>query len=630
MARAEDYAQWIVNNADKKGTPEFDTVAQAYQIAKQGSQHQVQSLDAVNGQLVPSGGPGSLAKSNPTDGMSNFQKFSAGYGGAAVDLGRGIGQTVGLVNRGDVADSRSLDAPLMDTTAGKWGHGIGTVADLAPAAFVPGANTYAGAAAIGAGTGLLMPSTSTGETLGNIAGGGAGGAGGVLAGRLLGVGYQAGKSMLTPLFKNGQEGIAARTLQGLAGPNASGIANDLTSNMNVLSGVQPTTAELTGNAGLAQLERTLRNYGDNASTFQSRDLQNIGAVKSAINDIAGTDADMAAATARRSNLTEPLYKVAKGVQVPADEQLQSLLQRPSMASAWGRAQKLAAEQGDSLTGVTKQWNAPDLAASGTSPTSTDIYSGKTIQYLKMALNDMINEGKQQGIGSHELGAVQDTLGSLNNWTSANVPEMRLSDQAYGTLSRPINRMELGSALRDKLIPALADFGNNQRLNANSFATSARDLDALAAKVTGWKGADGAQILGQDGMQTVQQIGEQLARRSNAAEAGRAAGSNTAQNLMSQDMLRQVLGPLGLPDNALSRAASSTFGQTLTRPAQFITKAGEAPIMDMLTEASLNPQRAAELLRMNANQAKPPAVTLSPFGIPFGSQLGATVANYLNN
>ena len=34
MATADEYAAWIVQNADKKGTPEFDTVAQAYQLAK--------------------------------------------------------------------------------------------------------------------------------------------------------------------------------------------------------------------------------------------------------------------------------------------------------------------------------------------------------------------------------------------------------------------------------------------------------------------------------------------------------------------------------------------------------------------------------------------------------------------
>lgn len=34
MATADQYAAWIVSNAAKRGTPEFDTVAQAYQLAK--------------------------------------------------------------------------------------------------------------------------------------------------------------------------------------------------------------------------------------------------------------------------------------------------------------------------------------------------------------------------------------------------------------------------------------------------------------------------------------------------------------------------------------------------------------------------------------------------------------------
>lgn len=37
MASAEDYANWIVSNQDKKGTPEFDTVAQAYKVAREQS-----------------------------------------------------------------------------------------------------------------------------------------------------------------------------------------------------------------------------------------------------------------------------------------------------------------------------------------------------------------------------------------------------------------------------------------------------------------------------------------------------------------------------------------------------------------------------------------------------------------
>lgn len=44
MASAEEYAQWIVKNSDKKGTPEFDTVAKAYQSKKQETEPAVKKV----------------------------------------------------------------------------------------------------------------------------------------------------------------------------------------------------------------------------------------------------------------------------------------------------------------------------------------------------------------------------------------------------------------------------------------------------------------------------------------------------------------------------------------------------------------------------------------------------------
>ena len=34
MATADEYAAWLVGNASRRGTPEFDTVALAYEQAK--------------------------------------------------------------------------------------------------------------------------------------------------------------------------------------------------------------------------------------------------------------------------------------------------------------------------------------------------------------------------------------------------------------------------------------------------------------------------------------------------------------------------------------------------------------------------------------------------------------------
>lgn len=102
----------------------------------------------------------------------------AGVGQAMTNVGRGAGQMVGAVSRDDIKEARRLDAPLDKTTAGRVGNFAGNVALFAPTALVPGANTVTGAGMIGGAFGALQPSTSTGETVANVALGGAGGAGG--------------------------------------------------------------------------------------------------------------------------------------------------------------------------------------------------------------------------------------------------------------------------------------------------------------------------------------------------------------------------------------------------------------------------------------------------------------------
>lgn len=123
-----------------------------------------------------------------TDGMSGMDRFLAGAGKGFTDVGRGIGQrfratmgvyggdrgraaadSLGLATEADVAEARKRDAPLMDTGAGVFGNVVGSVASLAPAMFVPGANTVAGASAIGALSGAARPTVEGESVAGNIA-----------------------------------------------------------------------------------------------------------------------------------------------------------------------------------------------------------------------------------------------------------------------------------------------------------------------------------------------------------------------------------------------------------------------------------------------------------------------------
>jgi len=108
--------------------------------------------------------PGYQAKYGATSGMSAINKLLAGAGKAFVDLGRGAMQTVGLESRQDVANSRALDAPLMQSGWAKAGNVAGNIAATLPALAIPGAATVPGAAAVGGALGFLQPSTSTKET----------------------------------------------------------------------------------------------------------------------------------------------------------------------------------------------------------------------------------------------------------------------------------------------------------------------------------------------------------------------------------------------------------------------------------------------------------------------------------
>lgn len=81
MATADEYAAWIVQNSAKRGTPEFNTVAQAYQLAKG-----EETTAATQQQITP-------APQQPTLGQQLI-----GAGEAALSLGTAAtGGTIGTI-----------------------------------------------------------------------------------------------------------------------------------------------------------------------------------------------------------------------------------------------------------------------------------------------------------------------------------------------------------------------------------------------------------------------------------------------------------------------------------------------------------------------------------------------------
>lgn len=94
---------------------------------------------------------------NPTDGMGPAELMVAGAQKAFSDAGSGIKQIVGLKSRDDIDQQKKLDAPLMERGWARGGNALGSMALMAPASLLPGANTVTGAAVIGGLAGAVQP-----------------------------------------------------------------------------------------------------------------------------------------------------------------------------------------------------------------------------------------------------------------------------------------------------------------------------------------------------------------------------------------------------------------------------------------------------------------------------------------
>lgn len=513
---------------------------------------------------------------SPTQGMSAVDQLLAGIGSGMSSVGRGIGQTLGLANREDIAEARRLDAPLKATGLGMAGNVLGQAAAYAPTAFIPGANTVLGATAIGAGTGLLAPSESTQETIENTGAGAIAGPLSLLIGRGLNAAYQGAKALVQPLTSKGQEQVAAGTLRAFArDPRAAAAA--MRSARPLVPGSQPTMAQASMDPGIAQLERTLVNNPETGPLFASRFADQRAARQAAIQGVAGTDAAYTAAVNARSAGANYSRAMAEGIDNTAAKmmkpQIASLMRRPSIQQAKQEAIRLAREA--------------DLEVK-------DFGSIEGLDWLKKGLDNIISKARAPGssIGDAKLRAVVQTKQDLMSVIEQVAPAYKAANDTFAALSRPINSMDVGRELLRRYEPALARYGANTRELGSAYATALEGAKESVKKATGID-RPMASVMEPRKIEALENVARDLARKAAADDLGRAVGSNTAQNLSAQNLLRRTLGPMGLPQSW----SESTALQTLMTPATAIYRVGgaEKRIMDRLAQAGLDPQDAAALL-----------------------------------
>jgi hypothetical protein len=120
MATADEYAQWIVSNADKKGTPEFDVVSKAYQDAKLNVKPQQVSFNPAQ-MLINA--PASLYR-NTIGGLIEAASSPLQTATALTDIAAGGLQNITPKPLRDLINQANVGGPFLDPAAAQRSQNV--------------------------------------------------------------------------------------------------------------------------------------------------------------------------------------------------------------------------------------------------------------------------------------------------------------------------------------------------------------------------------------------------------------------------------------------------------------------------------------------------------------------------
>lgn len=338
--------------------------------------------------------------------------------------------------------------------------------------------------------------------------------------------------ILEPASEAGQTAIKGRAYLDSAGNASDRIIDLLARNKQIVAGSAPTAAEAAMPAGRAEFS----SLGASAarvkpSEYLARtDSQNAARIE-ALDEFAGNPAKRAAAVEARQAAADPHYVAGTAASTGDLDALKPLLERPSMKSVLNRTETLLAEQNKAFP--------PLFDKAG----KARALSGEEAQAMKLAFDDVIKLSPKGGMDTMELRAMKATRNAYVEWLESKFPDLKAGRAAYREGSAPINQMDVGEALKEKLVPALREEGNQR---ASVFSQAARDSASTIKNATGQpRFKDLQDVLTGRQLQNTTQIQDDLARvdrNADMARKGAGAGPN-ALDLATQSAERELGGKL---------------------------------------------------------------------------------------
>lgn len=438
---------------------------------------------------------------------------------------------------------------------------------------------YARAATIGGVGGALTPE-ETGKKdnellkaeLANTALGSVFGAATPLMGKAGDVVARAGKSLVEPFYKMGQNEILGRALRQLSGNDAETAIANMRNAPTLVQGSKPTVAEVAGVPSLAAAQRAAMNASPEATNaLAQRQAQNIAARTNALENIA-TPTRVAKYQDIRNQIADDLYSDAlKPLNLGAlDEQMtnqiKGLIKTPAIKKAMDQAKENAANRGI------------DIA----DPSG----SMRGLHETKMALDDQIERvkalaEKNGGAKSAELNSLQTAKSRLLNFMEEVSPTYKTARVNYERLSKPVEQLESIAKLAEKSTKS-TDYSTYLGRFSNEFEKLKKE-----------------NILSDRQIQRLQNIKDDLMRVEFAATAGKDRGSDTMQKLAYNNMLQQI----NLPTLLRRHGLAATLGNIAARASDIAYGKQNKELTNQMAEALLNPRKAAALMKLAGKEAE---------------------------
>ncbi len=304
------------------------------------------------------------------------------------------------------------------------------------------------------------------------------------------------------------------------------------------------------------------------------------------------DASQTAARQARSASAGAQYDAIGPTVVKLDADLVTLLQSPAGSTAVQMAQKIAANESAAATAAGK---TPVQFTVKNAEGKVVGFTAEGLQKVKSALDHIAKSRTLQdqlGIVGAGKGAVENVRGGLVEWMNRRVPGWEAARNQYAAESAPINRLQVGQALADKLKNEKGDLTSTGFLNVLGRGEDAMLKNSMGAP----RNVTIDTLFPQGDVSHIRGVGKDLARRAEMERIAAATKGKQASHVSSSDapQLPNVLNTTATITNAILRGI---FGNANIPVARELATRMAGPMQ--------GPQSFAELLRRNAPKPASP-------------------------